>query len=158
MTQRTGANFGSFNYSGETDCAKQNWYGSYLLYFGDPPFLIDSLSDKLLASSYPFTSVANYAYPTPAPGVSSRTDQTLTTRQELLRLQRALNNPPGQFSQNVLQYLGTFSRERNRPAPDWPNLQNNLSEGRFNLNNLALVVPNPSECVIAHGLKGRVRS
>lgn len=148
MTQRTGASFGSFNYSGETDCAKQNWYGSYLLYFGDPPFLIDSLSDQLLASTYPFTSVANYAYPTPGPGATPRTDQALTTRQELLRLRSSLG-----FSQNVLQYMGTFSRERNRPAPDWPNLQNNLSEGRFNLNNLALLVPNPSECIIAHGKK-----
>ncbi len=55
MTQRPGATFGGFNYSGEIDCAKQDWYGSYLLYFGDPPFLIDSLSDKLLASLYPFT-------------------------------------------------------------------------------------------------------
>ena len=148
MTQRTGANFGSFNYSGETDCAKQNFYGSYLLYFGDPPFLIDSLSDKLLASTYPFTSVANYPYPTPGPGATPRTDQALTTRQQLLQLRNSLG-----FSPNVLQYMGTFSRERNRPAPDWPNLQNNLSEGRFNLSNLALLVPNPSECVIAHGKK-----
>jgi hypothetical protein len=148
MTQRTASSFGSFNYSGETDCAKQNWYGSYLLYFGDPPFLIDSLSDKLLASTYPFTSVANYAYPTPGPGATPRTDQALMTRQELLRLRSSLG-----FSQNVLQYMGTFSRERNRPAPDWPNLQNNLSEGRFNLNNFALLVPNPSECIIAHGKK-----
>ena len=49
--------------------------------------------------------------------------------------------------------MGTFSRERNRPAPDWPGLNGSLSEGRFNLNNLALVVPNPGECVIAHGKK-----
>jgi hypothetical protein len=146
MTQRTSGSFGGFNYAAETDCARQNFYGSYLLYFGDPPFLIDSLSDKLLASTYPFTSAAAYVS-------NNRTDQAFTTRQELLRLQRALNNPPGQFSQNVLQYLGTFSRERNRPASDWPNLQNNLSEGRFNLSNLALLVPNPSECVIAHGKK-----
>jgi hypothetical protein len=152
MTQRTGANFGSFNSTyagaGVSDCAKQNWYGSYLLYFGDPPFLIDSLSDKLLASTYPFTSVANYAYPTPGPGAIPRTDQALTTRKQLLQLRNSLG-----FSQNVLQYMGTFSRERNRPAPDWPNLQNNLSEGRFNLSNLALLVPNPAECVIPHGRK-----
>jgi hypothetical protein len=153
MTQRTGANFGNFNstYIGDTGvagCNNQNFFGSYLLYFGDPPFLIDSLSDKLLASSYPFTSAANYAYPTPGVGATPRTDQAFTTRQQLLRLRSSLG-----FSPNVLQYMGTFSRERNRPAPDWSNLQNNLSEGRFNLNNLALVVPNPSECVIAHGKK-----
>src|SRR5262249_22286200 len=38
---------------------------------------------------------------------------------------------------------GTFSRERNKPAPDWPNLQNNLTEGRFSFENLDLVKPNP---------------
>ena len=57
------------------------------------------------------------------------------TRQQLLKLQSSLRA----LARIVLQYMGTFSRERNRPAPDWPNLQNNLSEGRFNLNNLALV-------------------
>jgi hypothetical protein len=145
MTQRTFTGLPNPSpspiFGGETDCAKQNWYGSYLLNFGDPPFVIDSLSDKLLASIYPFTSAANYIS-------NSRTDQGLTSRQELLGLQRSLG-----FSQNVLQYMGTFSRERNRPAPDWPNLLNNLSEGRFNLSNLALLVPNPSECVIPHGKK-----
>ena len=141
MTQRSGANFGNFNYIGETDCDKQNFYGSYLLYFGDPPFGILGLSDKLLASTYPFTSVASYIS-------NNRTDQSLTTRQQLLRLQRSLG-----FSQNVLQYMGSFSRERNRPAQDWPGLNpaGSLSEGRFNLNNLALVVPNPADCFIAHG-------
>jgi hypothetical protein len=152
MTQRTGSNFGNFNstYNVTTtsECAKQDWYGSYLLYFGDPPFLIDNLSDKLLASNYPFTSTANYAYPTPGPGATPRTDQALTTRQQLLQLRSSLG-----FSPNVLQYMGTFSRERNRPAPDWPNLQNNLSEGRFNLSNFALLVPNPADCFIAHGRK-----
>jgi len=156
MTQRTSGSFANFNYSGETDCAKQDFYGSYLLYFGDPPFSIESLSDKLLASIYPFTSAANYVS-------SGRTDQALTTRQELLRLQRALDNPPGSFSQNVLQYLGTFSRERNRPAPDWPHLSEPgemtvLGEGRFNLNNLGLVLPNPCNpavevCTVTHGKK-----
>jgi hypothetical protein len=122
-----------------------------LLYFGDPPFSIESLSDKLLASTYPFTSVAAYVS-------SNRTDQSLMTRQQLLKLQRALDNPPGQFSQSVLQYMGTFSRERNRPAPDWPHLNETgetsvLSEGRFNLNNLALVIPNPLDCQLSHGKK-----
>jgi hypothetical protein len=143
MTQRTGASFGNFSYATETDCNKQNWYGSYLLYFGDPPFSITNLSDKLLASTYPFTSVANYVS-------NNRTDQSLMTRQELLRLRSSLG-----FSQNVLQYMGTFSRERNRPAQDWPGLNpaGSLSEGRFNLSNLALVIPNPGDCVIAHGKK-----
>jgi hypothetical protein len=153
MTQRTFTGFPSPSPSpifgaGDTNCAKQDFYGSYLLYFGDPPFTIESLLDKLLASTYPFTSVAAYVS-------SGRTDQALTTRQELLKLQRSLDNPPGAFSQNVLQYMGTFSRERNRPAQDWPNLSQTgaLSEGRFNLTNLALVIPNPSDCVVPHGQK-----
>jgi hypothetical protein len=148
MTQRTGANFGNFSYSGETDCTKQDFYGSYLLYFGDPPFTIESLLDKLAASVYPFTSAATYVYPTPAPGVTSRTDQPLMTRQELLRLRSSVG-----FSQNLLQYMGTFSRERNWPAPDWPNLSGQLSDGRFNMNNLALVIPNPGECSATNGKK-----
>src|SRR5207244_4369113 len=123
---------------------KQYTYGSYLLYFGDPPFTIESLLDKLTDSLYPFTAVANYVSP------KLRTDQSLTTRQELLKLRSSLD-----FSQNVLQYMGTFSRERNRPAPDWPHLIETgaLSEGRFNMNNLALVVPNPDDCNLPHGKK-----
>ena len=153
MTQRTGGSFGHFDYSTETDCAKQDWYGSYLLNFGDPPFIIDSLSDKLLASQYPFTSAATYAYPTPGPGVNSQTDQSLTTRQELLKIMLALGSSSTGYNQNVLQYMGTFSRERNRPAPGWPGLAGRLGEGRFNLNNLALVLPNPADCNAKPGRK-----
>jgi hypothetical protein len=140
-TQRAGTGFANFSFP--ANCARQDHYGSYLLDFGDPPFSIENLSDKLLASNYPFTSVASAV-------LSGRTDQAFMTRQQLLRLQRSLG-----FSQNVLQSMGTFSRERNRPAPDWPNLQptGSMSEGRFNLNNLDLVKPNPGECVIAHGRK-----
>jgi hypothetical protein len=127
------ANFDNPLFAGETNCTNQDIYGSYLLYFGDPPFSIENMTDLLTSSSYPFTAVY--------PGSSSgRTDQALMTRQELLKMRSALG-----FSQNVLQYMGTFSRERNRPAPDWPNLNGTLSEGRFNMNNLALVVPNPCD-------------
>jgi type II secretory pathway pseudopilin PulG len=149
MTQRTSSStFGNFSYAGDTDCSKQDFYGSYLLNFGDPPFSIDSLSDKLLASLYPFTAVANQTDPS-----NTRTDQAVMTRQELLKVVLALGSSSIGYNQNVLQYMGTFSRERNKPAPDWPNLQNNLSEGRFNLNNLSIVIPNPSECNIKHGKK-----
>jgi hypothetical protein len=152
MTQRTFTGFPSPSpspiFGGETDCAKQDFYGSYLLYFGDPPFIIDSLSDKLLASTYPFTTAASYVS-------NNRTDQALMTRQELLKLMLSLGSSSTGYNQNVLQYMGTFSRERNRPAPDWPGLNpgGSLSEGRFNLSNLALVVPNPDECILSHGKK-----
>jgi hypothetical protein len=141
MTRRTGGVFGNFDYSTETDCTKQDFYGSYLLYFGDPPFTIESSFDKLAASLYPFTSAANYVS-------GGRTDQALMTRQELLKLRSSLG-----FSQNVLQYMGTFSRGRNWPAPDWPNLNGHLSDGRFNMNNLALVIPNPDTCNAQNGRK-----
>ena len=43
--------------------------------------------------------------------ISSRTDQALINRGQLLKLRSASG-----FSQNVLQYFGTFSRELNRPT------------------------------------------
>jgi hypothetical protein len=148
-TQRTGATFGSFSYTGETSCTTQDSYGSYLLDFGDPPFTFDVNDQPVPISNYPFSAV----YPTTS---NSRTDQALVTRQELLRLLRSVS--PELFSQNVLQYIGTFSRERNRPAPDWPSLQNNLSEGRFCFDNLDLVKPNPDNCT-QHGRgKGQGKS
>ena len=146
MTQRTSGSFGNFSYTPETDCTKQDFYGSYLLNFGDPPFIIDNLSDKLLASIYPFTSAAAYVS-------NNLTDQSLMTRQELLKVVLALGSSSTGYNQNVLQYMGTFSRERNRPAPGWPGLAGRLGEGRFNLNNLALVEPNPADCILAHGKK-----
>jgi hypothetical protein len=144
-TLRTGANFGSFDFSADT-CAIQDSYGSYLLYFGEPPFTFDITNQPVPISSYPFSAV----YPTTS---SSRTDQALMTRQELLRLRSSLG-----FSQNVLQYMGTFSRERNRPAPDWPYLQGNLSEGRFCFDNLDMVKPNPDNCTHHGRGKGQGKS
>ena len=61
------------------------------------------------------------------------------------------------FSQNVLQYMGTFSRERNKPAPDWPQLQANLTEGRFCFDNLDLMKPNPDNVGCSHG-RGKGKS
>ena len=132
-TQRTTASFGSFSYSGD-GCAIQDSYGSYLLDFGDPPFTFDSTDQPVPIPMYPFSAV----YSTTS---NSRTDQGFVTRQQLLKLRSSLG-----FSQNILQYMGTFSRERNKPAPDWPNLGGNLSEGRFCFDNLDLVKPNPDGC------------
>jgi hypothetical protein len=135
-SQRTFTNFPTDppGYSGESTCTKQDSYGDYLLYFGEPPFAFDINDQPVPISSYPFSAV----YPATN---SARTDQTFMTRQQLLRLRSSLG-----FSQNVLQYMGTFSRERNQPAPDWPFLGNNLSDGRFSLSNLDLVKPNPQNC------------
>jgi hypothetical protein len=133
-SQRTGASFGNFSYLGETNCTIQDNYGSYLLDFGDPPFTFDINNQPVPISSYPFSSVATDVF-------SSRTDQAFMTRQELLKIRSSLG-----FSQNLLQYMGTFSRERNKPAPDWPYLGGNLTEGRFCFDNLDLVKPNPDNC------------
>src|SRR2546430_17106046 len=92
---------------------RQDNYGSYLLDFGDPPY-------PTPCPVYPFTSVATDTS-------SSRTDQAFMTRQELLKLRSSLN-----FSQNVLQYMGTFSRERNQPARDWTGLISKLPD-RFHV-------------------------
>src|SRR5439155_25002048 len=129
-------------------CMTRHFYGGYLSNFGVPPYILGNLSDKLLASIYPFTSAAAY-------DSNNLTDQSLMTRQELLKVVLALGSSLTGYNQNVLQYMGTFSRERNRPAPDWPNLNpgGDLSERRFNLNNLALVVPNPADYVLAHRSK-----
>jgi hypothetical protein len=79
----------------------------------------------------PFTTVSAVVNPL-NPG---RTDQAVMTRQELIKLQRTIG-----FSQSLLQYLGTFSREKNRPAPNWPQLNGQLA-ARWDMNNLALAIP-----------------
>ncbi len=82
--------------------------------------------------SAPFTAVSAVSW-----GTQPRTDQAMMTRQELIKLQRTLDNPPGQFPQSLLQYLGTFSRETNRPAPDWsPTLAT-----RWDISRLATAIP-----------------
>jgi len=143
-TQRTGASFGNFTFSGD-NCTIQDSYGSYLLDFGDPPFSFDLNDQPVPVSVYPFSAV----FPVTS---NSRTDQAFMTRQQLLRLRSSLG-----FSQNVLQYMGTFSRERNKPAPDWPNLQNNLEEGRFCLENLDIVKPNPDNACAKKRPKGKAK-
>jgi hypothetical protein len=61
-------------------------------------------------------------------------------RQELIRLQRTIG-----FDQSLLQYLGTFSREYNRPAPDWlPDpVTGRVLTTRWDMNNLQIVIPTP---------------
>jgi len=79
----------------------------------------------------PFTTV-------PVTVQNGRTDQAVMNRQELIRLQRTIG-----FSQSLLQYLGTFSREYNRPAPSWPGLSGSLASARWDMNNLQILIPTP---------------
>jgi hypothetical protein len=120
-TQQTGT-FGSSNFSGGNQRNRQNAYGSYLLDFGFPPF-----TDP---TNFPFTIVDNS-------NQGGLTDQSVMTRQELIKLWSSLN-----LNTSLLKYLGTFSRERNQPAPDWNRLRGRITD-RYDVGNLALVKPNP---------------
>jgi hypothetical protein len=113
-TQQTGASFGNPSFV----LASADNYARYFL-GAIPPF------------TTPFTTVSAVSWGTPP-----RTDQALMTRQELIRLQRTIG-----FNQSLLQYLGTFSREYNRPAASWPGLSGTLSGARWDMNNLELMIP-----------------
>ena len=103
--------------------------------FNNPSFLLasaDNYARYFLGASLPFTT----PFTTVSTAVQNqRTDQGTITRQELIKLQRTIG-----FSQSLLQYLGTFSREKNRPAPNWPQLNGKLP-ARWDMNNLAVVIP-----------------
>ena len=106
--------------------------------FDNPSFALasaDNYASYFLGAALPFTT----AFTTVSTAVAnSRTDQAVMTRSELIKLQRTIG-----FSQSLLQYLGTFSREQNRPAPNWPQLSGTLAAARFDMNNLAIMLPDP---------------
>ena len=93
----------------------------------------DYYARYFLGAAYPlatsFTTVSTAVQ-------NNRTDQAAMSRQELIKLQRTIG-----FSQSLLQYLGTFSREQNRPAPDWPLKSGNRLSARLDMNNLQIVIP-----------------
>jgi hypothetical protein len=122
-TKQTGASFGSPNFASGNMNNRQDAWGTYLLDFGEPPY-------STPCPVFPFTTVDDSTN-------SSRTDQVLMTRQELLKLRGSLG-----FSQNVLQFMGTFSRERNQAARDWNRLRGRLPD-RYDINMLGLVKPDP---------------
>jgi len=104
--------------------------------FDNPSFPLgnaDFYARNFLGAAYPlatsFTTVSTAVQ-------NNRTDQAAMTRQELIKLQRTIG-----FSQSLLQYLGTFSRELNRPAQDWPLKSGNRLSDRFDMTNLQIVIP-----------------
>ena len=104
--------------------------------FNNPSFPLgnaDFYARNFLGAAYPlatsFTTVSTAVQ-------NNRTDQAAMTRQELIKLQRTIG-----FPQSLLQYLGTFSREQNRPAQDWPLKSGNRLSDRFDMTNLQLVIP-----------------
>ena len=124
-TQQTGgSSFGNPNFSSGNMNNRQDAWGTYLLDFGDPPY-------STPCPFFPFTTVDNSTN-------SSRTDQALMTRQELLKLRSSLG-----FNQNVLQYMGTFSRERNQPSRGWNRLNDRLPN-RYDIGQFGMVKPAPA--------------
>jgi hypothetical protein len=103
--------------------------------FDSPSFALasaDNYARYFLGAALPFATPFTTVSSVPDPLNPSRTDQAVMTRQELIKLQRTIG-----FSPSLLQYLGTFSRETNRPAPDWPQ----TVAARWDMNYLALAIP-----------------
>jgi type II secretory pathway pseudopilin PulG len=120
-TQQSGASFNNPSFPAGPSPTATPTADLYARYFlgAVPPFFT------------PFTRV-------PTTVQNGRTDQAMMTRQELIKLQRSIG-----FNQSLLQYLGTFSREYNRPAASWSGLSGSLSNARWDMNNLQLVIPTP---------------
>jgi hypothetical protein len=115
-TQQPVASFDSPSFP--FDLTHTEYYAKYFLGAFPPPNYVFTT---------PFTTVRNDIAP-----VNGRTDQAVMTRQELIKLQRTIG-----FSPDLLQYLGTFSRELNRPAQDW----SQTLAARWDMNNLQGVIP-----------------
>jgi len=93
------------------------------------PFLAFALGSPQVGINNSFLTVASTTY-------SNRTDQAIVNRKELIDLVSAVGG-----SANLLQFLGTFSRERN--IPTWRAGTANLTS-RFYLGNIAIAKPNPA--------------
>jgi hypothetical protein len=74
----------------------------------------------------------------PSANPKGRTDQAFTTRSKLIQL--VVSGLGAAAVPNLLQYLGTFSRELN--SPTWQSATNPISR-RFQLDNISLLNPTP---------------
>ncbi|PYK82887.1 MAG: hypothetical protein DME41_08480 [Verrucomicrobia bacterium] len=102
--------------------------GAFNNFSFDPATVSPGTGSRFLGVFLSTTNGFLTASTTTTPG--RRTDQVVVSRGELLELRSSLN-----FSQNVLQYLGTFSRESNHST--WSDSETRLS-GRFALNRFDL--------------------
>jgi hypothetical protein len=120
--------------------------------FNSPSFPPDLTHEEYFASNflgaaYPLTTSFTTVSSSPKqPNGPSGDD-----RQELIKLQRTLDNPWGS-PQSLLQHLGRFPA--NKPAPDWPKVTGNNLTDRFDMTNLHLMIPGYA---IHHG-NGKVTS
>jgi hypothetical protein len=94
-------------------------------------------------------TTTDYGIVNPITAADGRTDQKFVTRAELINFLKTLGNTGSGISVNALQYMGTFSRERNKPsfqlttgATGWPWSDSNrrVLPQRFYLGNLNEVV------------------
>jgi hypothetical protein len=132
-TQQNGS-FANANFNSGNMRNRQDAWGTYLLDFGDPPY-------PSPCPTLPFTSVD--------PSTQSNwTDQAVMTRQQLLKLLKSVDSS-GSWQKSV-QYMGTFSRERNQPARDWNRLNNRLPD-RFDLGMIGMLKPNPNNTAQGRG-------
>jgi len=95
----------------------------------EAPYINYVLGNPAVGSTPGFLTV-------PATLFNGRTNQAFLNRKQLIEFWGSVN---GSF--NMLQYLGTFSRERN--VPTWSSGTAVLSQ-RFYIGNLAMVMPNPA--------------
>jgi hypothetical protein len=84
----------------------------------------------------------------PVTNSRGRTDQRFSTRSELIQL--VVSGLGAAAVPNLLQYLGTFSRELN--APTWQAATNPISR-RFQLDNISLLNPTPPTSAQAVNIK-----
>jgi hypothetical protein len=75
----------------------------------------------------------------PTPNPKGRTDQVFGTRSELIQL--LVTGLGAAATPNLLQYLGTFSREEN--SPTWQSASNPISQ-RFQLDKISLLGSSPT--------------
>src|SRR2546423_1066332 len=94
----------------------------------ESPFIDYAVGNPQVGISQSFLTV-------PTTPFHGRTDQALITRTELIELIRAAG-----ASFNMLQFLGTFSRERN--VPTW--MAGTALAERFYIGNLSIVKPSPA--------------
>jgi hypothetical protein len=95
-------------------------------------YFLDNTRDFLTVNSRNFLGV------TPTPNPKGRTDQAFTTRSKLIEL--VVSGLGAAAVPNLLQYLGTFSRELN--SPTWQSASNPISQ-RFQLDKISLLAPTP---------------
>lgn len=101
--------------------------------------------------AYFLNNARDYLTVNPLLNSKGRTDQAFTTRSQLIQLLAKIGdtNPLAHIT-NLLQYLGTFSREQN--SPTWQSASNPISQ-RFQLDKISFLSPTPPFVSVAPTIK-----